>query len=60
MLRHRREDSLNIVDHNMITPGQQRPRLRSGEQTLTGPGRQTTRPLTTGMHNIQDVIDQRG
>ena len=59
MLHHRRQHGLNIVNYHMIASIEQRPGAGSCQETLTGPRRETGMPLTTDLHQIQDVVDQK-
>ena len=59
MLHHRRQHGLNIVNHHMITAVQQRPGAGSCQEALTGPRRETGMPLTTDLHQVKDVVDQK-
>ena len=58
MFRHSGEHRLDVIDADMIATLQQRPGLGSGNQPLTGPGRQPMGISTTGSSQIQDVGDQ--
>ena len=59
MLHYRRQHGLNIVNNHMIASVEQRPGAGSCEEALTGPRRETGMPLTTDLHQIKDVIDQK-
>ena len=59
MLHHRRQHGLNIVNHHMIAAVQQRPGASSCQEALTGPRRETRMPLTTDLHQVKDVVDQK-
>ena len=58
MLHHRGQHGLDIVDHHMITPIEQRPSPSSHQEALTGPRGKTGVALTTDLNQIKDVIDQ--
>ena len=59
MLHHRRQHGLNIVNHHMIASVEQRPGAGRCQEALTGPRRETGMPLTTDLHQIKDVVDQK-
>ena len=59
MLHHGRQHGLNIVNHHMIASVEQRPGAGSCKKALTGPRRETGMPLTTDLHQVKDVVDQK-
>ena len=59
MLHHRRQHGLNIVNHHMITPIEQRPGPGRCQKALTGPWGETGMPLTADLNQIKDVVDQQ-
>ena len=59
MLHHRRQHGLNIVNHHMISPLKQSPGPGRCQKALTGPRRETGVALTTDLHQIKDVVDQK-
>ena len=59
MLHHRGKHSLHVIDDHMVPPFQEGPSFRRCHQALTRPRGEATLSQTTGLHQIEDVIQQQ-